>query len=140
MTKPANPADRRQFGRRQTSLHAWITVPGRPRLSCVVKDISLGGALLQFDQPSWLPFTFQLTVEGTRFTSMCEIRHTSVNGMGVRFLAAVTNAEVDRLGATGVRSLSDPDAWMGDTHGHSPAQAPPANNGNAVARAFRQRH
>ena len=36
MSKPGNPADRRQFGRRQTSLHAWISVPGRPRLPCIV--------------------------------------------------------------------------------------------------------
>jgi hypothetical protein len=45
-------AERRQFGRRKTSLHAWIGVQGRPKLSCTVLDLSVGGALLQLEKPS----------------------------------------------------------------------------------------
>ncbi len=140
MTKTSNPADRRQFGRRQTSLHAWISVPGRPRLPCIVKDISIGGALLQFERPSWLPFTFQLTIESTRFTTMCEVRHQATTTTGVRFMASVSASDADRLGASSNRSLSDPDAWMGEKSGQQSPLATSANGGNAVARTLRQRH
>lgn len=113
MSKPAQPSDRRQFGRRQTNLHAWISVPGRPRLPCLVKDISVGGALLEFDKPSWLPFTFQLTIEATRFTTWCEIRHQGPSQVGVRFMQSVAAANVDPRSTTEGRSLNDTDAWSG---------------------------
>lgn len=113
MNKPGNPADRRQFGRRQTSLHAWINVQGRPKLSCVVLDLSIGGALLALEKPSWLPYNFQLTIEATRFVTWCEIRHHKPNAVGVRFLSAIETAELDqRYGKEG-RSMDDKDAWAG---------------------------
>ena len=49
-------AERRQFGRRQTYLRAWISVPGRPKLPCIVQNLSVGGALLEIKAPTWLPF------------------------------------------------------------------------------------
>ena len=114
MNKPANPADRRQFGRRQTNLHGWISVQGRPRLPCVVKDISIGGALLALETPSWLPYNFQLTIDATRFVSWCEVRHCRDNSIGVRFLAAVDAVALDPRNAGDSRSMSDKDAWAGD--------------------------
>ena len=114
MHKPANPADRRQFGRRQTSLHGWISVPGRPKLACHVKDLSIGGALLGLQAPSWLPFNFVLTIEATRFVSWCEVRHHKHDAVGVRFMSAVESASLDPRGASEGRSLNDKDAWAGD--------------------------
>ncbi len=108
-----NGQDKRQFGRRQTSLHAWISVPGRPKLPCLVKDISIGGALLSFDRPQWLPYTFQLTIEATRFTSWCEVRHHAKSFCGVRFLTAIEAASLDPRGASEGRSINDQDAWSG---------------------------
>ena len=99
MQKP-NPADRRQFGRRQTSLHGWISVPGRPKLACHVKDLSIGGALLGLQAPSWLPFNFVLTIEATRFVSWCEVRHHKHDAVGVRFMSAVESASLDPRGAS----------------------------------------
>ena len=40
-------AERRQFGRRQTYVHARIHARGRPSVPCIMRDISEGGALLQ---------------------------------------------------------------------------------------------
>ena len=114
MTKLANPADRRQFGRRKTNLHAWIEVQGRPRLPCVVKDISIGGALLALDKPQWLPYNFKLHIEATRFVSWCEVRHQSPGAVGVRFLSAVEAASIDSRSATESRSMNDQNAWEGD--------------------------
>jgi hypothetical protein len=113
MSRPANPADRRQFGRRKTNLHGWISVPGRPKLPCTVLDLSVGGALLHLDKPSWLPYNFVLSIEATKFVSWCEVRHSRPDAVGVRFLSAVEAAALDPRGAQESRSMNDKDAWAG---------------------------
>lgn len=107
-------AERRQFGRRQTYLHGWISVPGRPKLSCIVRDISVAGAKLELQAPSWLPFTFQLTIDASRFATMCEIRHQGPASIGVRFIEAVAQSDADNYRTSDKRSLDDKQSWMGD--------------------------
>lgn len=114
MSTTRGGAERRQFGRRKTSLHAWISVPGRPKLSCTVVDLSVGGALLQLQKPSWLPYNFMLTIEATRFVTSCEVRHSRSDSVGVRFLSAVEAAVLDSRGAQEARSLHENDAWTGN--------------------------
>ena len=139
MTKTSGP-EQRQFGRRQTNLHAWISVPGRPKLPCTVKNLSVGGALLELNTPSWLPFNFQLTIEATRFRTMCEVRHHSANAIGVRFLAAVEYAAVDRQGASDNRSLQDSEAWAGDTENVSAPVTRTSIDPHGIAKALRARN
>ena len=139
MSKFSGP-EQRQFGRRQTNLHAWISVPGRPKLPCVVRNISVGGALLELDRPSWLPFNFQLTIEATRFVTMCEVRHHSQGHVGVRFMTAVEYAALDRRRASDNRSLNDADAWSGDADGATAPSDRPQGNGNSIARTLRDHH
>ncbi len=55
--------ERRQFGRRQVVLHGWVRVSGRSRLPCVITDLSVGGARLEMEVPSGLPFDFILVIE-----------------------------------------------------------------------------
>jgi len=113
MSKPGHPSDRRQFGRRQTNLHGWILIPGRPRLPCIVMDISVGGALIGLKTPPWLPYNFQLTIEATRFTSWCEVKHQRSDAIGVRFLNALETAKIEHSRGGEHRSLSEKDAWAG---------------------------
>jgi hypothetical protein len=97
MSSFANGAEKRQFGRRQTNLHAWITVPGRPRIPCIVHDLSVGGARLGFEhEPAGLPFQFKLTIEATNFVTACEIRHQRATSVGVQFVAEPAAVAVDR--------------------------------------------
>jgi hypothetical protein len=77
--------ERRQFGRRQTSFHAIITVRGRPPVRCLVSDISDGGAYLQLDEAGWLPSRFHLDIEATGLAAECEVMHRTAGGVGVRF-------------------------------------------------------
>lgn len=113
MSQSGYQPERRQFGRRKTNLHAWISVPGRPKLPCTVLDISIGGALLGLQQPSWLPYNFVVTIEATKFVSWCEVRHKRADAVGVRFLSAVEAATLDSRGAADGRSITDQDAWSG---------------------------
>lgn len=85
--KPAfQPHERRQFGRRRTQLHAWVRVPGRPQYPCIVRDLSEGGAKLEFDDTSWLPARFHLTIDADGFESDCEVRHQDATHAGVEFV------------------------------------------------------
>lgn len=114
MKDHAHPADRRQFGRRTTNLHGWISVPGRPRVPCLVANISIGGALLKLQRPQWLSFNFKLTIEATRFVTWCEVRHQTADAVGVRFLSAIEAADIDQRYALEARSLGDAQAWSGE--------------------------
>lgn len=80
-----NSAERRQSGRRSTRRHAWIAVPGRPRLSCLVINISTTGACLELRAPPWLPADFHLYIDGEAGAHLCEVRHVGAHGIGVNF-------------------------------------------------------
>ncbi len=81
-------SDRRQFGRRQLHTLGRIKLPGRSSLSCTIRNMSEGGALLVFDKPEWLPFGFILTIEGENKTYACEVRHHYGERVGIEFVDA----------------------------------------------------
>lgn len=81
--------ERRQFGRRQTYVHARIHPRGRPSLPCIMRDVSEGGALLQVAHPQWLPKRFRLIIEADGTETDCEVVHRTEDAVGVRFLAPV---------------------------------------------------
>lgn len=87
-------AEKRSFGRRQTYLHGWVKIPGRPPLACTIRNMSDGGALLEFMRPEVLPFSFILTVDGSKQSYGCEVRHSYYERIGVGFvdIASVQNA------------------------------------------------
>ncbi len=78
--------ERRQFGRRNTCLHGWIVLDGRPRLPCLVRNVSEGGALLECAVPKVMPFRFSLVIDCKGFQAWCETRHHTEQWMGVRFV------------------------------------------------------
>ncbi len=80
-------SEKRAFGRRRTCVHGFILAPGRAPTPCVVRNISVQGALLELDHPERLPSYFTLTIEIDRFSAECEIRHKTAHGAGVFFNA-----------------------------------------------------
>lgn len=105
--------ERRKFGRRQTYQPAWLLVTGRPRTPCQVRNYSPKGAFIEIDAPSWLPFRFQLRIEGVPEPVTCEIRHVTKGGIGVNFCA-------DGLGGTiGTVDAADAElaSWIGSVAG-----------------------
>ena len=83
-------AERRQFGRRQTYVHARIHARGRPSVPCIMRDVSEGGALLLVDHPQWLPSRFRLKIEADGTEVECEVVRRIEDAVGVRFLGPVT--------------------------------------------------
>jgi hypothetical protein len=86
MSASVSHHERRQFGRRPTFQHGWVKIPGRPPLTCVIRNISEGGALLQFDSAPTLPYSFLLDIESFGLTIGCEIRHHYGEKIGVQFV------------------------------------------------------
>lgn len=80
------PADRRQFGRRESSVHAVAMAGGKPPAHCIVRNYSERGALLEFKEPFVPTFRFRLMIEAKGVDVLCEVRHQGQHGIGVLFV------------------------------------------------------
>jgi PilZ domain len=82
---PVSPAvfDRREFGRRECALPGQIKIPLRQALSCMLLNVSSGGALLDVDTFEFVPARFKLKVGN--FESVCHVRHRDGRHVGVEF-------------------------------------------------------
>lgn len=85
--------ERRTFGRVATRRHGWIVVPGRPRIACLVSDLSVNGAQLELPEATWVPLWFTLVIDTANFSSHCEVRHQRESRIGVRFVAGPQQAD-----------------------------------------------
>lgn len=89
--KPADNFDRRVFGRRRTDISAQVRI-GYRVIQCVIKDISEGGALLEFSSVADLPARLWLSWPEHKTEILCEVRHTRRNTAGVQFSRSQTMA------------------------------------------------
>lgn len=78
--------EKRKYPRRQGFWRAIACLPGRAPLNCVVRDISEGGARLEFTQVVVFPSRFQLYIEAHNLEYDCEVRHSGAYGVGVEFM------------------------------------------------------
>jgi hypothetical protein len=86
MQTPNAFVERRQFGRRNTCLHGWMMLEGRPRIACLVRNVSEGGALLECEVPKVMPYRLGLIIDCKGFEAWCELRHQTERWVGVRFV------------------------------------------------------
>lgn len=89
--------ERRQFGRRETLLHAIALIPGRGSVHCVVNNLSEQGAHLTFTEPLSLPPVIRVRIEATGAEHKCSIRYSGAQGVGVLF---VDQATAERIATT----------------------------------------
>jgi hypothetical protein len=79
--------DRRRYFRRPTSLGAQVVLGrGFPALSCIVQDLSAGGAGLAFAEPVELPSTFVLAVLNLDLTVAAQLVWSHDERHGVAFV------------------------------------------------------
>lgn len=86
MAAVPNYAERRAFGRRAANLTGYVYLPGKAGITCVIKDVSEGGALLEFAERVTLPSRLRLMREGSDIIADCNVRHTRGQQAGVQFL------------------------------------------------------
>lgn len=95
-------------------------------MHCIIRNISEGGALLDFGQKPRVPFMFELTIEGFRGTFPCEVRHDGSTAVGVRFINCDVKPIVESLGRA---SANDAAAQL-----HSPPTQVPTEKAKPAAR------
>jgi hypothetical protein len=76
--------ERRAFGRKETHISAQVRA-GHKIHACTIKDLSEGGALLEFSEEVALPVRLWLSWSDTRSEVMCEVRHARKTRVGVQF-------------------------------------------------------
>ena len=114
MLKSRHTAEKRQFGRRQAFVNAWLVVRGRAPVACTVVNISEGGALIELREHVVLPYAFILRFDSGAEMS-CEVRHQHEQRVGVEFV--VRNARtLERP------SPSELASWK--SAGHAPTRPP----------------
>ena len=79
-------AEKRQFGRRESAIHAVVMVGGKPPAHCIVCNYSERGALLEFKEPFVPSYRFRLLIETKGVDVLCEVRHQGRAGVGVLFV------------------------------------------------------
>ncbi|MEQ1670997.1 MAG: PilZ domain-containing protein [Hyphomicrobium sp.] len=77
--------ERRAFGRRETLLPAVVRINHRTIIACTVRDVSEGGALLEFSEQIELPPRIRLTIGGSVNEIICDVRHQRGHRAGVQF-------------------------------------------------------
>jgi hypothetical protein len=78
--------DRRCSVRRKTYKGARIAFDGRrAAISCIVRNISAGGACLAVDSPVGIPATFSLEFDSGELSRPCRVVWCKESRMGVAF-------------------------------------------------------
>ena len=80
-----NGADRRAFGRRDTHMAATVRTANHTYYDCVIRDISEGGALLEFTAPVQVSGRLWMSCKGLGQDIIGEVRHVQGNRAGVQF-------------------------------------------------------
>jgi hypothetical protein len=90
-------AEQRKYLRHQAYMHATIVVPGhRTFPTCIVREISPGGARLEVD-PNWiLPRGFWLFIAGDTSMRYCLVRWREERKVSVDFQADQKSMWIDR--------------------------------------------
>lgn len=97
MLKRNDFAEKRQFGRRPVSSQGWIKITGRPSVPCTISDVSEGGAAIDCENGTWLPFNFRLVCEPLGIDRLCEIRNQRQSRFGVEFVENVKGSTTGRI-------------------------------------------
>lgn len=94
----SNTVEKRQFGRRRSDIRgAAIVAKDQPKPFTIL-DLSEGGALVAFDDKTFSPErSFRILIDGTTMILLCEVRHRSKAGVGVRFMRPSEGVELNRL-------------------------------------------
>ena len=75
----------REAERKKSLLQARICVNNSSTFDCLVRDISITGARLQFASPHVLPEAFDLEIPSRALTLRCQLQWRRGDALGVRF-------------------------------------------------------
>ena len=97
MEQQSRGSERREFGRRPCAVRGMATVSGHAPIACTLRDVSEGGALISFTETPPPGRCVRITIDGSQFQAVCEVRHTRGLDMGVRFTRRSDGDTICRL-------------------------------------------
>ena len=77
--------EQRKHGRRAVAMRATIEVLGRSHHSCIIYNLSEGGALFELTDKAELPRNFGLRLHNSNATIDCGLTHRTGSAYGVSF-------------------------------------------------------
>lgn len=83
--------ERRRFGRKDTNVAAQAVIAGRTGVRCIIKNVSVVGALLAFEKPFSARGAFRLYADGGVLDAQCVIQREDGTDRGVEFVSVVVN-------------------------------------------------
>ena len=88
-------SERRRERRHAVCEDAQIRLHGKAVLPCVIRDISAGGARLDYDPPPELPLEFRLCIPSTDLSVPAVVAWRSGGQVGIRFIGVAIVGDVD---------------------------------------------
>lgn len=85
--------EKRQFGRRPSSMRATIRIKGRPDVPCLLSNVSDGGALAFLDHETPMPNSFRLVSEDHAIDHIVELRYQLARMVGVELITPAMSEE-----------------------------------------------
>lgn len=123
--------ERREFGRRDSSIEAAIVIYGRAPLACTIRNHSSTGCLLETKETVPPAHAFHLVVGDTGIDIMCHLRHRAPGRIG----AAFVGGDVQRFVETFRPQPRMVAAAASPPDGPTPADALPAPVGEVAMAA-----
>jgi hypothetical protein len=102
-----DPAARRTVQRLDVNLPGRAIIQGRAPLSCIVRNMSENGALIEFSAAIRLPARFHLEIPDLDTEAYCEICHQRSNRVGVEFVRVTVNEGGESAEDAEVRRRAD---------------------------------
>ncbi|MEZ5855262.1 MAG: PilZ domain-containing protein [Hyphomicrobiaceae bacterium] len=86
MRRGLQAVEKRGFGRREVTIHAFAHIPGRRAEPCTVRNLSESGALVDMAVELAPASVFRLVVEAKGIDHLCEVRRRDGMAVGVHFV------------------------------------------------------
>lgn len=80
-----NSIERRRARRYEVNFKAKVGLKTDRPTRCIVRNVSVLGALLEFEEPVTPPRYFRIAIDDPRFAADCELRHCKGKFVGVMF-------------------------------------------------------
>jgi len=97
MQTNGHAADRRRFGRRDSSIPAVIIVRGQRPQACTILNYSLTGALVEVRDGAAMAQMIRLVVETQGIDLVCQVRHRSARIIGLTFVGGTIERFNDKF-------------------------------------------
>lgn len=117
--------ERRKFGRRECSVEALVVYRDCITYSCVIRNVSARGAVIELEPGVEVPNEFELRLVSTGTQGICIVRHRTDGRVGVQFVSRALGHDLEKLHQRQLAETELPEqSAMERAHHVAPASTP----------------